>query len=456
MGQRALVAGDPAEPQVRARGDRGGHGGGGRQVAGAGAAARRPELHEHGQRTGRAGGGEAVQRGVHRGDGVDGVGPAQHVQPGSASSSAGHAGRCRPGRPARWRAASAAPRRPRPPGAGSGSPTVMPHAPARSCRSPERGRHRRLAVRREIDPALGAPAGHARDVGVDRGRSRARATACRTPTAAGSWRGTRRRWRRPPRRAGTSRWREAARPVHGGTSERVAEGGYSPVASAMCVPLRSAVGEPLRSTQRALHQMRDSVVTFAPDRASIRWDGWAGMRRSGGRDPGATADVACIGEALVLLPDVDAPDLSGALLAGAEANVAAGLAGAGVAAAWVGRPGRRTRSGRSCTRELRAPRRGRRRGRVRRRRGPPATTPSTSSAGADGEPRTRMQYRRAGSAACGDGPGVPRRRPASASGSPARGSCTASGITAALSDSCADADAGPAGPPADGIGWRST
>lgn len=48
----------------------------------------------------------------------------------------------------------------------------------------------------------------------------------------------------------------------------------------------------------------------------------------------------CLGKALALVPDLSeagAPRPTAAMLAGAEANVAVGLAGAGVAAAWVGR-----------------------------------------------------------------------------------------------------------------------
>ena len=62
-----------------------------------------------------------------------------------------------------------------------------------------------------------------------------------------------------------------------------------------------------------------------------------------GREPRArVVDVACVGEALALvpaLPEPGAPVSGPAMLAGAEANVAAGLAAAGVAVAWVSRLG---------------------------------------------------------------------------------------------------------------------
>src|SRR6476620_9992009 len=58
--------------------------------------------------------------------------------------------------------------------------------------------------------------------------------------------------------------------------------------------------------------------------------------------PAGAADVVCVGEALALVParpEPGAPVPGPALLAGAEANVAAGLAAAGVAVAWVSRLG---------------------------------------------------------------------------------------------------------------------
>lgn len=151
-------------------------------------------------------------------------------------------------------------------------------------------------------------------------------------------------------------------------------------------------------------------------------------------------EVACLGEALALVPalpgdPVPAAEPAGvpaASLAGAEANVAAGLAGSGVAAAWVGRLGDDP-YGAFLLAELRD-------------RGvqldgveidPAHPTGCYAKLPVDGdEPRSRMRYRRAGSASSRMGPdflGRPGVRDVLA----AARIVHCSGITAALSESCA-------------------
>jgi 2-dehydro-3-deoxygluconokinase len=151
--------------------------------------------------------------------------------------------------------------------------------------------------------------------------------------------------------------------------------------------------------------------------------------------------VVCLGEALALLPalpgtETAAVDLRHAQLAGAEANVAAGLAAAGVLSAWVGRLGTDPPGG-FLRSELLA--RGVDVGGVEldptRPTGYYAKQIDYDTTAGSGEPRTRMHYRRAGSAASAmnpeflEHPDVDRRLRT------ARVVHT-SGITAALSDSC--------------------
>lgn len=160
-------------------------------------------------------------------------------------------------------------------------------------------------------------------------------------------------------------------------------------------------------------------------------------------------DVVCLGEALVLLPALAGEQAGavsigalpagavpmGALPAGAEANVAVGLAAAGLRPAWVGRVGDDP-FGAFLLAGLRArgvdvggvqvdPRR------------PTGCYAKEAGIGSDGEPATRMHYRRAGSAASAMDPaflGVPAVRDRLA----AARIIHCSGITAALSPTCAE------------------
>jgi 2-dehydro-3-deoxygluconokinase len=170
-------------------------------------------------------------------------------------------------------------------------------------------------------------------------------------------------------------------------------------------------------------------------------------------------EVVCIGEALALvpaLPDPGAPVPDAASLAGAEANVAVGLVGAGVAAAWVGRLGADA-LGSFLRMELEH--RGvdvaaveidpdRPTGYYAKTVTDPATTrPPRTPCGAAAPRRineaadppvlgSRMQYRRAGSAASAMGPAF-LDAPAVRARLDAARVVHTSGITAALSDSCA-------------------
>lgn len=149
--------------------------------------------------------------------------------------------------------------------------------------------------------------------------------------------------------------------------------------------------------------------------------------------------VVCLGEAMVLMPALPesgtATAPTGGHLAGAEANVAAGLAAAGVPAAWVGRLGADA-FGSFLHAELVA-------------RGvdvggvlideklPTGYYAKVVEPGAGGgEPRTRMIYRRAGSAASAMGPSF-LDEPAVAERIAEARVVHTSGITAALSGSCA-------------------
>lgn len=145
---------------------------------------------------------------------------------------------------------------------------------------------------------------------------------------------------------------------------------------------------------------------------------------------GTSADsraVACLGEALVLVGEAELH------LAGAEANVAVGLAKSGLPASWIGRLGD-DEFGALILSELRAQRvdvaaveidAGRPTGHYSKH----TTTDET------GERRTTSHYRRSGSAASAMGPAFLDNAPVSAAlGRAAVVHC--SGITAALSDSC--------------------
>jgi 2-dehydro-3-deoxygluconokinase len=163
----------------------------------------------------------------------------------------------------------------------------------------------------------------------------------------------------------------------------------------------------------------------------MEWSANGGERRAG------AVDVACVGEALALvpaLPEPGAPVSGPAMLAGAEANVAAGLAATGVAVAWVSRLGG-DQLGTFLRTELEHrgvdvaavevdPHR------------PTGCYAKVTEPDPEGTPRSRMIYRRAGSAASAmapaflDAPAVRARLAA------ARVVHT-SGITAALSESCA-------------------
>ncbi|MBW0103232.1 sugar kinase [Pseudonocardia sp. KRD291] len=153
------------------------------------------------------------------------------------------------------------------------------------------------------------------------------------------------------------------------------------------------------------------------------------MDRNGPR----AAPVVCLGEALALVPDLAAGP-GAATAAGAEVNVACGLAAAGVPVTWVGRLGadgfgavvRAQLDGRGVdTAGVQTdPSR------------PTGRYAKSVGAGVDGEPATRMHYLRAGSAASAMGPdflGLPAvaRRLAAAP------VVHVGGITAALSQSCA-------------------
>jgi 2-dehydro-3-deoxygluconokinase len=162
------------------------------------------------------------------------------------------------------------------------------------------------------------------------------------------------------------------------------------------------------------------------------------MGRSTGPERGEhAAEVVCLGEALALLPalpEEGAPLPEVAMLAGAEANVAVGLARAGIAAAWVGRLGadelggflhaELERSGVDVGAVVIDPTR------------PTGCYAKVAEPGADGEPRSRMIYRRAGSAATAMDPAFLDAPPVRARLAAAHVVHT-SGITAALSDSCA-------------------
>jgi 2-dehydro-3-deoxygluconokinase len=152
--------------------------------------------------------------------------------------------------------------------------------------------------------------------------------------------------------------------------------------------------------------------------------------------------VVCLGEALALLPALPAsdavPDPAIAHPAGAEANVAAGLAAAGIPTAWVGRLGADP-LGTFLLAELAG--RGvdvdgvqidptRPTGYYAKR----IETGQTEDGA--GEPRTRMLYRRSGSAASAMDPAF-LDRPAVAARLAGAEVVHTSGITAALSDSCA-------------------
>jgi 2-dehydro-3-deoxygluconokinase len=148
--------------------------------------------------------------------------------------------------------------------------------------------------------------------------------------------------------------------------------------------------------------------------------------------------VVCLGEALALVPGLPAagavPDPSTAHLAGAEANVAAGLAVAGVPAAWVGRLGTDA-LGEFLLAQLRA--RGIETGGVLRDPARPTGYYAKQVEPGDPEPRTRMLYRRSGSAASAMGPAF-LDEPAVALRLASARLVHTSGITAALSDSCAE------------------
>lgn len=147
--------------------------------------------------------------------------------------------------------------------------------------------------------------------------------------------------------------------------------------------------------------------------------------------------VVCLGEALALVPALptgdDVPDPRTAHLAGAEANVAAGLAVAGVPAAWVGRLGADP-LGELLLAEL--GRRGVETGGVQLDPDRPTGYYAKEVEPAEPEPRTTMRYRRAGSAASAMDPAF-LESPAVADRLGAARLVHTSGITAALSPSCA-------------------
>ena len=147
--------------------------------------------------------------------------------------------------------------------------------------------------------------------------------------------------------------------------------------------------------------------------------------------------VVCLGEALALVPALPAaagrPDPATAQLAGAEANVAAGLVAAGVPAAWVGRLGTDPLGG-FLLAQLAA--RGIETGGVLSDPTRPTGYYAKLVEPGDPEPRTRMLYRRAGSAASAMDPGF-LDEPAVAARLDAARLVHTSGITAALSETCA-------------------
>jgi 2-dehydro-3-deoxygluconokinase len=161
------------------------------------------------------------------------------------------------------------------------------------------------------------------------------------------------------------------------------------------------------------------------------------------RHPEDARRVACLGEALVLLPHLPAQggevgagdDGPGAgTLAGAEANVAAGLAAMDIPVSWVGRLGADT-LGDFVRADLL--RRGVDVGAVQIDPGRPTGYYAKQVAvGEDGELRSEMLYRRAGSAASAMGPAFIEDPAVSGVLSGAH-LIHLSGITAALSESCA-------------------
>ena len=152
----------------------------------------------------------------------------------------------------------------------------------------------------------------------------------------------------------------------------------------------------------------------------------------------APGRVVCFGEALALVSEVARVDdpAAPASAAGAEVNVALDLAAAGVPVAWIGRVGDDPH-GALITRALAMagvhaggieidPAR------------PTGRYAKSATPGAHDGPRTRMHYRRAGSAASAAGPGLPDRpgvRELLATASWVH----LGGITAAVSPSCAAA-----------------
>ncbi|MGI5128608.1 sugar kinase [Pseudonocardia sp. CA-107938] len=146
---------------------------------------------------------------------------------------------------------------------------------------------------------------------------------------------------------------------------------------------------------------------------------------------GAVCEVACLGEALALVADVDEP--VDARLAGAEANVAVGLAAAGVRVSWLGRLGTDplgdillaalTAAGVETGAVERDPHR------------PTGRYAKRTGIDEHGEPATTMVYRRAGSAASAMDPGF-RELPAVAERLAQAEIVHVSGITAALSPGC--------------------
>ncbi|HWM59041.1 MAG TPA: PfkB family carbohydrate kinase [Pseudonocardia sp.] len=145
--------------------------------------------------------------------------------------------------------------------------------------------------------------------------------------------------------------------------------------------------------------------------------------------------VVCLGEALALVPALPEPgvepDPATAQLAGAEANVAGGLAAAGVSAAWVSRLGAQL-----GTRGIEA-------GGVQRDPARP-TGYYAKALDPDDPERSRMRYRRAGSAASAMDPGF-LDIPAVADRLAAASLVHTSGITAALVEPVGAGDAFAAG-----------
>ncbi|WMN01920.1 sugar kinase [Rhodococcus erythropolis] len=149
----------------------------------------------------------------------------------------------------------------------------------------------------------------------------------------------------------------------------------------------------------------------------------------------ADRSVVCLGEALVLVADGGSAESSTSHLGGAEANVAAGLVAQGIPASWIGRVGDDA-YGSLIRFELR--RRGVDVGAV-------ETDPERPTGyyhkrtviGADGDPTSESSYHRLGSAASAmDLAFLDRSETRLALNGAAVVHC--SGITAALSDSCAD------------------